>query len=144
MNLQDISPYKMTLLGAVIVLALSYAALVALGGAQNAAPYLTLIGSVAIPALLALLRADQTAAQQKTAFREQQSNHQENQALITDSQAQIVELRQALDRRTASVDQQLRDAVEAGREDEREQIAPPLPPAPTPAATPTTQLPPHG
>jgi hypothetical protein len=81
--MDSLSPYKLTVVGAFIVIVLSSALVFVLDGPTNAAPYLTFIGSVAVPVLLALFKLEQN-----TAVRETQ--HQENSDKLN-------ELKQELD-----------------------------------------------
>lgn len=100
MKSEDITPYRLTIIGAVVVLCLSVVVLTLFGGPQNAAPYLSLIGSIAIPALLSLWRAEGNSQQMSELKHQQASLHAENQVRlqsVADGQTkQIQELADAL------------------------------------------------
>lgn len=70
--LMNLSPYKLTLAAIFAVIILSSTIVFILGGPTNAAPYLTFIGSVAIPTLLALFKMEQNTVVQN-------ERHEENQ-----------------------------------------------------------------
>jgi len=69
--MDSLSPYKLTIVGAFIVVILSTVMVIVFGGTSNAAPYLAFVGSVALPMLLALAKLEQNTATRET-------QHQEN------------------------------------------------------------------
>jgi Na+(H+)/acetate symporter ActP len=85
--MSELSPYKLTIVAAIVVLILSAGLLGMLGGWQNAAPYLTLVGTVAVPSLLVLLRSESNSKQLTEA-------HEENKTAISSLDQKINQLRQ--------------------------------------------------
>jgi hypothetical protein len=77
-----VSPYKLTILASIVVLILSAGVIGLFGGWQSAAPYLALVGTIAVPALLSLLRGESNAKQLTEA-------HQENQTAISSLEDKI-------------------------------------------------------
>lgn len=70
--MNDLSPYKLSILAAIVVLVLSAAVVGLVGGWANAGIYLSLVGTVAVPSLLALLRSEATAKKLDEAHGENQ------------------------------------------------------------------------
>ena len=77
----DLNPYRLTILGVVLVIVLGAGLVVLIGGAQTATPYLSLAG-LAIPGLLALFRLER--------------NNQKLSEFHSENQEQFAELRRAL------------------------------------------------
>jgi len=68
----DISPYRLTILGGILVVVLSAAFMVLIGGPQIAAPYLTLISTVVVPGLFVLFRLEKNVQRQNVLHDENQ------------------------------------------------------------------------
>lgn len=80
--LDNLSPYRLTIIAAVVVVVLSAALVIIYQGPANASTYLALVGTVAIPSLLALFKAEQNA--NTTA-----QLHQENSDKIEELQREL-------------------------------------------------------
>lgn len=87
--MNDLSPFKLTLVAGLVVLVLSAGIVGIFGGFQQSAGYLALVGTIAVPALLNLLRSEANAKQLT-------ESHQENQSAIATLQTNQSSLEQKI------------------------------------------------
>jgi hypothetical protein len=74
----EISAYRLTIIAALVVVVLSVGLVGALGGFANAGPYLTLVGTVAIPSLLQLAKSEANSKKIDAVEVETEVRHVEN------------------------------------------------------------------
>lgn len=89
--MDSLTPYRLTVVGAIVVLVLSVGIVITLGGAATASPYLQLVGAIAIPALIGLFKLEQNSVVQR-------EQHAQNQADIQQTNSKIDELQTTLQR----------------------------------------------
>lgn len=77
--IDSLSPYRLTLVAAILVLLLAVGVVDVLGGTAQAGSYLALVASAAIPGLLSLFRMERNT-------RERDIQHSENSAKLADLQ----------------------------------------------------------
>lgn len=90
MQFESLSPYRLTLVAAIVVLVLSVGVLFVVLGPSAAAPYATIVASMAVPGLFGLFKIEQTA-------KVQAEQHVENQSEIATTQQNIVATNAKLD-----------------------------------------------
>ena len=80
--IDNLTAYRLTLVGALVVVVLSVGIVITLDGLNNAAPYIQLVGAIAIPAVIGLFKLEQNSLVQ-------QSQHEQNAAKLTATDEKI-------------------------------------------------------